>query len=611
MPQDVPAQWSIPQAEPAALVPGDPHTIGPFRIRGRIGSGGMGSVYLGTDRRGRQVAVKVIRGDQLYDGEFRARFRREVKAAAGVRSRFFANLVDADPEAELPWLATEYVPGPTLSRALAEQGPLPRAAVLTLVAGIAEALHAIHGAGLVHRDVKPSNVILGPDGPCLIDLGVVALNDATRVTMTGQPVGTPLYMAPEQAEAGRTTPAADVWSLGALAYRAATGKALFEGEHPAVVLYRVAAQEPSYDDCPDYLRPLLDACLVRDPARRPTIEAILQVSGLRELADAAAGGRAAPDAGPREGGGAREQAASAARAAWDTQAGKGLSGWPVDDLEVEPTITYRGADQGPGRPRAGRPDERHGGGNTASDAPAAATLVGRSVNDRQIERPIAHRSADQGPGRSPRDRPGRQVGAPPAPRRRASRGLVAAGAVAGVAVLAGATFGVLQLLDPDPGGAGAAEPTSGRTAGARPSPSGDPTTRAAPTATPPDGSDDNPWAQGTVKRLGEASCWKAGVDGVQGRVVTLTIACDQAGTPEYPAQTPSEWLGVYAVAADGTTRPSVPEEASATDTFWTHGDVTDPAEVTLTVTLPDLGKPLDTVAVRHKYGYGWSWAAQR
>lgn len=543
MPQDVPEQWTIPQAEPAALAPGDPRTIGPFRLHGRIGSGGMGSVYLGADRHGRQVAVKLIRGDQSHDAEFRSRFRREVRAAAGVRSRFFANLVDADPEAELPWLATEYVPGPTLSRALAERGPMPRDAVLTLVAGIAEALHAIHRAGLVHRDVKPSNVILGPDGPCLIDLGVVALNDATRVTMTGQPVGTPLYMAPEQAAAGRTTSAADVWALGVLAYRAATGNALFSGDHPAVVLYRVAAQEPSYDDCPAYLRPLLDACLVRDPERRPTIETILQVPGLRELADAAAGERTVPDAPPHAG---------------------AMAGPPVNDRRIDRSITHAGAGHGAGRARGDRPDGQ---------------------------------------------RRARRAAVPAAPRRRTSRGLVAAGVVAGVAVLAGVTFGVLQSLGPGPGGVGAAEPTSGPTAGAQPSSSGDPTGRATPTATPPDGSDDNPWRQGTVKRLGDASCWKAGVDGVQGRVVTLTVACDKAGTAEYAAQAPSDWLGVYAVAADGTTRPSVAEHASASDTFWTHGDLTDPAGVTLTVTLPDLGKPLDTVAVRHKYGYGWSWAA--
>jgi serine/threonine protein kinase len=246
----------------------------------------MGDVYLGTARRGQQVAIKLIRGAQLHDDEFRARFRREVRAAAKVRSRFIANLVDADPDAELPWLATEYVPGPTLSQALAAQGPLSRDEVLNLVVGVAEALCGIHRAGLVHRDVKPANVILGPDGPRLIDLGVVASIGATRLTMTGQPVGTPMYMAPEQASGSRTTSAADVWALGALAYYAATGNHLFEGDHPAVVLYRVSAAEPSYDDTPAYLRPFLDALLVKDPEHRPTLDAILHSLGVPDPAGA-------------------------------------------------------------------------------------------------------------------------------------------------------------------------------------------------------------------------------------------------------------------------------------------------------------------------------------
>ncbi|MCP2263761.1 serine/threonine-protein kinase [Promicromonospora thailandica] len=266
--------------EPAALRSGEPRTIGPFRVRARLGSGGMGDVYLATGRRGRKVAVKLIRGAQLHDDEFRARFRREVRAVATVRSRHIANLVDADPEAELPWLATEYVAGPTLSQSVATDGPLAERDVLELVRGVAEALRAIHRADLVHRDVKPGNVILGPDGPRLIDLGVVATTDATRVTMTGQPVGTPMYMAPEQAAGSRATSAADVWALGALAYYAATGHHLYEGDHPAVVLYRVSAHDPSYDDAPAYLRPFLDACLVKDPEQRPSLDAILRSLGV-------------------------------------------------------------------------------------------------------------------------------------------------------------------------------------------------------------------------------------------------------------------------------------------------------------------------------------------
>ncbi|WP_285105238.1 serine/threonine-protein kinase [Promicromonospora sp. MEB111] len=284
---DPPARRTAPVPEPAALRPGEPRAIGPFRIRSRLGSGGMGDVYLGTTRRGQQVAIKLIRGAQLDDDEFRTRFRREARAAARVRSRFIANLVDADADADLPWLATEYVAGPTLSQELAANGPLAEADVLNLVTGVAEALYEIHRAGLVHRDVKPANVILGPDGPRLIDLGVVAAIDATRLTLTGQPVGTPMYMAPEQATGSRATSAADVWALGALAYYAATGNHLFEGDHPAVVLYRVSAEDPSYADSPAYLRPFLDALLVKDPELRPSLDAILRSLGVPQPGGAA------------------------------------------------------------------------------------------------------------------------------------------------------------------------------------------------------------------------------------------------------------------------------------------------------------------------------------
>ena len=293
---DPPARSSAPAPEPAALRPGEPRSIGPFRVRSRLGSGGMGDVYLGSTRKGQRVAIKLIRGAQLDDDEFRIRFRREVRAAARVRSRFIANLVDADPEADLPWLATEYVAGPTLSQELAANGPLPQADVLNLVAGVAEALHGIHRAGLVHRDVKPANVILGPDGPRLIDLGVVAAVDATRLTLTGQAVGTPMYMAPEQATGSRATAAADIWALGALAYYAATGNHLFEGDHPAVVLYRVSAEDPSYADSPEYLRAFLDALLVKDPERRPSLDAILRSLGVPDQAAAAT----LPAAEPRD-----------------------------------------------------------------------------------------------------------------------------------------------------------------------------------------------------------------------------------------------------------------------------------------------------------------------
>lgn len=510
---DPPARRTVPIPEPAALRPGEPRTIGPFRVRNRLGSGGMGDVYLGTTRRGHQVAIKLIRGAQLHDDEFRARFRREVRAAAKVRSRFIANLVDADPDAELPWLATEYVPGPTLSQALAANGPLSRDEVLNLVIGVAEALHGIHRAGLVHRDVKPANVILGPDGPRLIDLGVVASVDATRLTMTGQPVGTPMYMAPEQASGSRATSAADIWALGALAYYAATGGHLFEGDHPAVVLYRVSAADPSYADSPPYLRPFLDACLVKDPERRPTLDVILRSLG-------------APD-------------------------------------------------------------------------PAGTTLP--LVEPRRL--PSAHRDAPRG---------GASLSGAPRGRRR--RNMVVLGsAVAGTAVLAGAAFGIWNALtgdDRELNGTGETLITAPPQGSPGPQPSGvvgaEPGTKL-PAATA-DGSPALPWPQGTVQRLSNDSCWLVSVDRVQGRQATLTLSCDQTGSSEYGNPTPSAWLQVYAVGQDGTVAPSVPADATALDTFWSQGNLTDTASVTATVTLPDVG-PLAAVAVQNRDNSGWHWDA--
>ncbi|MFI9488948.1 serine/threonine-protein kinase [Promicromonospora sp. NPDC052451] len=487
--------------EPAALRSGEPRTIGPFRVRARLGSGGMGDVYLGTGRRGRQVAIKLIRGAALHDDEFRARFRREVRAVGTVRSRHIANLVDADPNAELPWLATEYVPGPTLSQSLAADGPLAEAAVLELVRGVAEALLAIHRANLVHRDVKPGNVILGPDGPRLIDLGVVATTDATRVTMTGQPVGTPMYMAPEQAAGDRATSAADVWALGALAYYAATGHHLYEGDHPAVVLYRVSAQDPSYDDAPGYLRPFLDACLVREPERRTSLDAILRSLGV-------------PD-----------QSA----------------------LATLPVL-------GPGL----LPSTRRDG---------------------------------------PRCRP------------RWSRVALTAGAVTAV-LLGGTVAGVwYSLADDVHDGPGttvtddAAPPPQSTS----PLPSQQPVPGGESVAIA-DGSLDHPWPQGHTLRLGDGSCWVAGVAGVRVRQVTLSVACDRTGSDRWGHPAPHEWLRVGAVGLDGTVAEAVAGNATAQDTFWTRGPLADRSAVAVTVTLPDVG-PLAAVELRHKDGYGGYWSA--
>ncbi|WP_125778230.1 protein kinase domain-containing protein [Antribacter gilvus] len=268
-----------PPPKVAPLVPGDPAELGGYELLGRLGSGGMGTVYLARMRSGRLLAVKAVLAEHARTPDFRTRFRREIEAAARVRSPFTAALVDADPDAPRPWMATEHVPGPTLAQAVTDRGPLPSTAVRSLVAGVAEALVAIHRAGLVHRDLKPSNVILAPDGPRVIDLGVARTLDATGLTTTGLQIGTPHFMAPEQARGVGVTPAADVWALGLLAYVAATGLRPFGDGTPSAILYRVVHEQPDLGACPDWLRPLVAACLAKDPAARPSPAAVASAVG--------------------------------------------------------------------------------------------------------------------------------------------------------------------------------------------------------------------------------------------------------------------------------------------------------------------------------------------
>ncbi len=257
------------------LQPGDPQLIGPYRLRGRLGAGGMGRVYLGLSPGGRAVAVKVIRADLAQDAEFRARFRREVGVARRVSGLFTAPVIDADVESPVPWLATAYVRGPSLADAVSEHGPLPAASVLVLARGLAEGLSAIHAAGVVHRDLKPANVLLAEDGPRLIDFGISRAVEASALTHTGLVVGSPGFMSPEQAEGREVGPSSDVFSLGAVLAFAATGQGPFgSGSTPALV-YRVVYCVPQLDLVPAEVRPLIDRCLAKDPARRPTADDLL------------------------------------------------------------------------------------------------------------------------------------------------------------------------------------------------------------------------------------------------------------------------------------------------------------------------------------------------
>ncbi len=236
----------------------------------------MGRVYLGRSAAGRLVAVKTIRAEFAEEPDFRTRFAHEVAAARRVSGAFTAPVVAADPEADVPWLATAYVPAPPLSTLVGHCGPLPVPAVRWLAAGCAEALESIHGVGLVHRDLKPSNVLVSPDGPRVIDFGVARAAERIQLTMTRGAVGTPAYMAPEQArDTARATTASDVYSLGATILFAATGHGPYRGESVMDVLVHLATEPPDIADLPAEIVEVVTACLDRDPRRRPTSASVL------------------------------------------------------------------------------------------------------------------------------------------------------------------------------------------------------------------------------------------------------------------------------------------------------------------------------------------------
>ncbi len=248
----------------------EPTAVGPYRLLGRLGSGGMGRVYLGRSAGGRTVAVKIVHPHFALDEEFRARFRREVDAARRVGGAWTAPVLDADPDARVPWVATAYAAGPSLTAAVTDGGPLPDRSVRALGAGLGEALAAVHDLGLVHRDVKPSNVLLTLDGPLLIDFGIARATDGTAsLTSTGVSIGSPGYMSPEQILGKGVTGAADVFSLGAVLAYAATGEPPFPGDSSAALLYKVVHEEPSLGTLDGELRELVAACLAKDPSARP------------------------------------------------------------------------------------------------------------------------------------------------------------------------------------------------------------------------------------------------------------------------------------------------------------------------------------------------------
>ncbi|MFD3308172.1 PQQ-binding-like beta-propeller repeat protein [Streptomyces sp. NPDC058694] len=253
-----------------SLSTGDPESIGGYTLLGRLGAGGMGVVYLGVSSSGRQVAVKLVHGAYAQDEEFRTRFRQEIAAARRVSGAFTAPVVDADPDADQPWMATLYVPGLNLAEAVKKDGRLSQRELRALGLGLTEALRDIHRVGLVHRDLKPANVLMTADGPRVIDFGISRAADNQSLTMTGRVIGTPPFMSPEQLASPRdVTPASDVFSLGSLMVFAAVGTGPFDADSPYMTGYQVMYQPPDLDGVPEALLRIVERCLDKDPAARP------------------------------------------------------------------------------------------------------------------------------------------------------------------------------------------------------------------------------------------------------------------------------------------------------------------------------------------------------
>ncbi|THC56734.1 protein kinase [Streptomyces cellulosae] len=455
----------------------EPTVVGPYRLLGRLGSGGMGRVYLGRSAGGRTVAVKIVHPHFALDEEFRARFRREVDAARRVGGAWTAPVLDADPDARVPWVATAYAAGPSLTAAVTELGPLPEHTVRTLGAGLAEALAAVHGLGLVHRDVKPSNVLLTLDGPLLIDFGIARATDGTAsLTSTGVSIGSPGYMSPEQILGKGVTGAADVFSLGAVLAYAATGAPPFPGDSSAALLYRVVHEPPELDGLTGELREVTEACLDKDPTSRPSPADITRrLAGEGGAARLVSGGwlpgalveqvsRAAVNLLNLEttGGGPADGAAASGPVGFSSPSvGEGMDpGVGAAGFGPPPVMPSPSAGRGSGEPAGtGVPEQRHG-----TSAPHPPTEPGDGGGPAKPGRLSLSVSADSTLGAGGR---GRRVSCTVA--------LAVAGALAAVTV--GSAF-VFDLL---PGSSGGADTGQGPS-NAQPSPSASATSGTVPAA---------------------------------------------------------------------------------------------------------------------------------
>ncbi|MQY09264.1 WD40 repeat domain-containing serine/threonine protein kinase [Actinomadura macrotermitis] len=264
------------------LLPGDPRRIGDYRLEGRLGAGGMGQVYLGLSPGGRRVAVKVIRPDHAGTPHFRERFAREIEAARRVHGFYTAEVVDADPAGEPPWMATAYIPGRSLDRAVRDDGAMSAERVRALGAALAEGLAAIHRSGIVHRDLKPANIVLAETGePRIIDFGIARARDAGTFTAHGAVLGSWAYMSPEHVGEGEITEASDIFSLGSVLVFAATGRSPFDAPAVPLITRRILAADPDLDAVPGPLREVIAECLAAHPGDRPTAQRLLtRLTGL-------------------------------------------------------------------------------------------------------------------------------------------------------------------------------------------------------------------------------------------------------------------------------------------------------------------------------------------
>jgi len=340
-----------------ALKPGDPPFVGGYRLLGRLGAGGMGVVYLARSTGGALVALKVIRAEYAADHDFRARFRREAEAASGLTGQWVVPVTAAEPTAREPWLATAFVPGPSLAEAVTLYGPLPERTVRALGARLAEALTEVHAAGLVHRDVKPDNILLALDGPRLIDFGIARSTGATALTASDVVIGSPGYLSPEQARArgGDIGPPSDVFSLGCVLAYAATGRRPFGAGTAAAVIFRTVHEEPDLDAVPWTLVPLLTGCLAKDPAARPTAEAVWDaLAGGEERGQ----GRGRDEERERENG---PRLGSAGEPADGREAGGAGGREPGRTSEREDEREPGGTDEREDERKPGRADEREAG----------------------------------------------------------------------------------------------------------------------------------------------------------------------------------------------------------------------------------------------------------